>query len=81
MPTTPLQPDPSSEDSASRMVELEEKLMFSQRALEELSEVVLRQQGELEGLRREVESLRTLAERAIDLTSSVSPPDEKPPHY
>jgi uncharacterized coiled-coil protein SlyX len=43
--------------------------------------VVLRQQGELEGLRREVESLRTLAERAIDLTSSVSPPDEKPPHY
>jgi uncharacterized coiled-coil protein SlyX len=79
-PASP-QPDPAARDSAERMLELEEKLMFSQRALDELNEVVLLQQSELDRLRREVQSLRTIAERAIDLADNENPPHEKPPHY
>jgi uncharacterized coiled-coil protein SlyX len=75
------QPDPAARVSAARVLELEEKLMFSQRALDDLNEVVLRQHSELDQLRSEVQSLRTMVERAIDLAGGVNPPQEKPPHY
>ena len=75
------QPDPAARDSSERMLELEEKLMFSQRALEELNEVVLRQQSELDQLRGEIKALRTNVDRAIDLADGENLPEEKPPHY
>ncbi len=76
-----MNPASSQPDSAERMLELEEKLMFSQRALDELNEVVLRQQSEVDRLCREVQSLRTSVERAIALAGGENLPDEKPPHY
>lgn len=75
------QPDPAPPDSAGRMLELEEKLMFSQRAHDELNEVVLRQQSELDQLRSEMQSLRTSVDRAIELAGGENPPEEEPPHY
>lgn len=48
------QPDSASVDCARRVIELEEKRMFSQRALDNLNEVVLRQQAEVERLARDV---------------------------
>lgn len=74
------QPDSSEHDPAAGVLRLEEKVMFQQRALDELNEVVLRQQGELAQLRREVESLRGLAEQALEQTGEDLP-HEKPPHY
>ncbi len=75
------QPDSADHDPAARVLALEERVMFQQRGLDELNEVVLRQQGELDQLRREVESLRGLAERAIEQAGGEDLPHEKPPHY
>ena len=75
------QPDSAERHHVERGLKLEEKIMFQQRTLDELNEVVLRQQGELDRLRCEVESLRTLAKRAIELAGGDDLPHEKPPHY
>ena len=72
--------DSAGHDPAARVLDLEEKIMFQQRALDELNEVVLSQQSELERLHREVESLRALAERAVQ-QGSEDLPHERPPHY
>lgn len=71
----------SPQDPARRVVELEEKLMFSQRAVEELNEVVLKLRGELDDVRREIRALRGQVDRAIELVADAAPPSEKPPHY
>ena len=79
-PSTP--PDDSTEhDPAARLLQLEEKVMFQQRTLDELNGVVLRQQGELDRLRGEMKSLSALSERAIELAGGDDLPHEKPPHY
>ena len=65
----------------SRVTEFEERLTFQQRTLDDLNEVVLRQQEELEQLRGELKDLRSEVQRAIDLSNADPLPDEKPPHY
>lgn len=80
--TSPQREPSSSQDTETTCnTDFEATLTFQQRALDELNEVVLRQQDELEQLRREVRHLRGEVERAIDLTGADLPPDEKPPHY
>jgi len=75
------QSDSGGQDPAARVLGLEEKIMFQQRALDELNEVVLRQQGELDRLHREFQSLRALTERAMEQGGGEDLPHEKPPHY
>jgi SlyX protein len=75
------QSDSAGPDSTARVLDLEEKVMFQQRGLDELNEVVLRQQVELDRLRLEVQSLRTLSERALEQGGGEDLPHEKPPHY
>jgi len=65
----------------SRVMELEEKIMFQQRTLEELNGVVLQQQNDLDQLRREFESLRSTTQGLIDRGTGEDLPHEKPPHY
>jgi uncharacterized coiled-coil protein SlyX len=74
------QSEPTPQDPAERVLGLEEKIMFQQRGLDELNEVVLRQQVELDRLHLEVKSLRTLAEREQE-QGGEDLPHEKPPHY
>lgn len=75
------QPDSAEHDYVERVLKLEEKTTFQQRTLDELNEVVLRQQVELDRQRREIESLRTLTKRAIELAGGEDLPYGKPPHY
>jgi SlyX protein len=56
--------------------QLETKLAFLDRANTELSDVVARQQKEIEALRLEV---RSLASRFDD--GAYTPQEERPPHY
>jgi len=72
---------PSPNDPANKFMQLEEKILFQQRALEELNEVVLSQQTEFEGIRGEVRSLRALIEQLHDKGVGEDLPHEKPPHY
>ena len=66
---------------AAHVVELEEKLSFQQRALEELNQVVLAQQVELDRLRNEMASYRKLIEGLQGDRLGEDLPHEKPPHY
>ncbi len=65
----------------SRFTELESRIAFQDHSLQELSDVVARQQQEIDGLRRVLEALRSqLAALATpgSLPASEEPP---PPHY
>jgi SlyX protein len=60
---------------------LEMKIAFLERANQELSDVVYRQQREIQGLRAKFDSL---VERVSSLSSpdeGQTPEDERPPHY
>ena len=63
--------------SEDRITELEMRYMLQQELLHELSDVVLKQGRQLDGLRRELELLRS---RQQEATSPASV-EEKPPHY
>ena len=66
---------------AAQVTELEEKLSFQQRTLEELNEVVLAQQTEIERLGRELSNYRKLTEELLERNPGEDLPHEKPPHY
>lgn len=61
---------------------LEEKLAHLMRTMDDLSDVVARQQSEIDRLTRRVEMLiQREADRAEDLSGGVIIGDERPPHY
>lgn len=64
------------------MTELEEKIAHLTRALEDLSDVVARQDRELDRLRARVEMLiQREGARQSDSDGGVILGDERPPHY
>lgn len=76
------EPDrPAAPRPIDSRVELEEKIMYQQRALDQLNGVVLKQQTELEGLRRELTAVRRQVQGLIDRGVGEDLPHEKPPHY
>ena len=81
MPMCNSNPSNNASRPASLYTELEEKLMFQQRALDELNGVVLQQQAELVRLGREMHGLRTVVERLRESSHGEDLPHEKPPHY
>lgn len=67
--------------STEAIERLEMKIAFLERANNELSDVVYRQQREIQGLRASIEGL---AERFSSMRSADegrTPEDERPPHY
>ena len=67
--------------SADAIERLETKIAYLERANHELSDVVYRQQREIQGLRAKFDSL---VERVSSLSSpdeERTPEDERPPHY
>ena len=67
--------------STEAIERLEMKIAFLERANNELSDVVYRQQREIQGLRARIEGL---AERVSSMRSADEgrlPEDERPPHY
>nr|WP_297353977.1 SlyX family protein [uncultured Caldimonas sp.] len=67
-------------DIEQRLTDLEIKFSFAEDALDQLNEVVVRQQALIETLAREVASLR---QRTDDGSGAAlrSPREELPPHY
>ena len=61
---------------------LEEQVAHLTRAVDEMSEVVARQDAEIAVLTRRVEMLmQREAEREVDASSSIPLADQKPPHW
>ena len=64
------------------MDKLEEQIAHLIRAVDDLSDTVARQDGEIAILTRRVEMLlRREAEREVDSGTSITVGNERPPHY
>lgn len=61
---------------------IEERIAHLERMLDDLSEVVARQDGEIARLTRRVEMLMTReAEREVEAGGTIPLADQKPPHW
>ena len=68
--------------SSQALEQLEIKLAFLDHANSELSEVVTRQQREIDALRVRLEALAARVQAALDVDAApATADDEKPPHY
>jgi len=66
----------------TRLTVAEEEIAHLSRAVEDLSDIVARQQEELSGLRRQVERLVAReAEQTLDGAGSAPLADQRPPHW
>ena len=68
-----------SQDIERRLLELEVKASFSDDLLEQLNQIIVRQQQQIDRLLREVADLRQLAPEGGATLRSLR--DELPPHY
>ena len=66
---------------ASPLEQIETKIAFLERANSELSDVVFRQQREIEALRARINALVERFEAAQSNERARTPEDERPPHY
>jgi uncharacterized coiled-coil protein SlyX len=67
--------------NAERLERLELKLAYLEQANQELSDVVYRQQQELEDLRARLAVLTTRIEAVKAGETHYTPEQERPPHY
>jgi len=74
-----LQPPHQDADAATRLTEVEVKLAFMEDLLEQLNELVFRQQRQIDALARELARVRE--QSAHEPAAPASPRDEIPPHY
>lgn len=64
-----------------RLAELETRLAFQERAIQELNEVVVRQQGEIDRLTRDLETLKTQVRSMASYPVAGRDEETPPPHY
>ena len=65
----------------STLEQIEVKIAFLERANNELSDVVFRQQREIDALRAQVAALIDRVEAAQSRSDALTPEQERPPHY
>jgi SlyX protein len=66
----------------ARVVDLEVKLGYQEQMLDDLNEVVTRQQGQIDRLEKMVEQLTDSISDVQEASSGPRrPEDERPPHY
>lgn len=68
-------------DSDTRLTELEIKASFHDDLLEQLNDVIARQQQQIDALQRELRALREQVRSHGDSGGPGAPRDERPPHY
>ena len=64
-----------------RLTDIEIKLAHAEQSLNELSDVIFRQQRQIDKLERLVESLKERLQASEAGGQLSGPADEKPPHY
>jgi SlyX protein len=67
--------------SAEAIERLEMKIAYLERANNELSDVVYRQQREIQGLRAKMDTLADRVSAMPATDEARTPEDERPPHY
>lgn len=71
----------NDEISSETIERIELKVAFLERANQELSDVVYRQQRELDALRAQLAALGSRVDAIKSPTGEYSAEDERPPHY
>ena len=64
-----------------RMVEIESKIAFQDNALQELNDVIYRQQKQIDQLELTCQNLIERVKALSEISVSGALEDEKPPHY
>lgn len=64
-----------------RFIEIETRIAYQEETLRELSDVLARQQQEIDRLRRLCETLQSRLEASADSARPASQAHEPPPHY
>ena len=73
--------EPEDANANPRVVELEIRYTHQAAELRDLSDVIFRQQQEIERLRTRVEALEKKLAEVAELDRPTDPSDEVPPHY
>ncbi|MCW9024051.1 MAG: SlyX family protein [Gammaproteobacteria bacterium] len=63
------------------IIELESRLAFQEHSINELNDVITRQQGQIDTLMASVQVLNNKLKEMADTGASSITVDEKPPHY
>jgi len=66
---------------SERLTDLESRLAFQDQTIQELNDVVTRQQGEIDRLRRELEALKVQVRSMADFPVAGRDEETPPPHY
>lgn len=64
-----------------RVIEIETKVLFQENTIEQLNQVVCRQQDQIEQLEKKIERLTKNFKNILEISEDVHPGHEKPPHY
>lgn len=64
-----------------QIVELESRLAFQEHSINELNEIVTRQQGQLDTLLASVQLLNKKLKEVAEVGSGITGGNDKPPHY
>lgn len=70
-------PETTGED---RIIELETKIMYQERLLDELNTVIIKQQDQIDLLTNQIKAIMFKVDTIVPALTE-RPPDEKPPHY
>ncbi len=80
-------PNAPADDVDRRLTDLEVKASYTEDTLDQLNQVIVRQQGQIDLLVRELTRLRDEQAKAADANArpgeapGAAPADERPPHY
>jgi SlyX protein len=66
---------------SDRLEQVEVKLAYVEESTAQLSDVLFRQQQEIDALKRQIEGLKDRFEAAREAPTAYSLEEEKPPHY
>jgi SlyX protein len=64
-----------------RLIEIEIKLAHQDKSLEELNDVVYKQQQQIDLLQKSLSNLTKRLQSGTNNDLEIGPPDDKPPHY
>ncbi len=71
----------SNEDEQNRITALESQMMHLEHHLDQLNDVILKQQEELDAVQKKISHLEANFEHLGESPEERTPSEERPPHY